>query len=268
MPESEAAVALLHTLGSTDSVLLIRRAERAGDPWSGHWSLPGGRRDRADCDLLATALRELEEECGIRLGREAMVASLPQTLAGRRVGRFLLVSPFVFQVKEELSTVLDRREAVASLWLPLDVLRDPSRHSLSPVPGVPDAMRYQAVHLEGAPLWGFTYRLISEWLSLGPLGDAAGRAGFEAASLVLDFLSSAGLAVTGGWEDRVPEPGGEQASGVKVATVRGVIPVAEVLNRFSGPGPHVQAVSCLDVGPERIRVVGLASEQYVIQALG
>ena len=30
-----------------ESVLLIRRAERAGDPWSGHMALPGGRRERA-----------------------------------------------------------------------------------------------------------------------------------------------------------------------------------------------------------------------------
>ena len=56
----QAAVALLLT-PDPDRLLLIRRAEREGDPWSGHLALPGGRRDESDTDLLATALRETFE---------------------------------------------------------------------------------------------------------------------------------------------------------------------------------------------------------------
>ena len=41
---SWAAVAVVLT-PDPDSVLLIRRAERTGDPWSGHMALPGGRRE-------------------------------------------------------------------------------------------------------------------------------------------------------------------------------------------------------------------------------
>ena len=37
-------------------ILMIKRAEREGDPWSGHVALPGGRQEAADRDLLATAL--------------------------------------------------------------------------------------------------------------------------------------------------------------------------------------------------------------------
>ena len=58
-------------------VLLMRRAERADDSWSGQWSLPGGRREPGDLDLVETALRELEEECGIRLGRDQLEQALP-----------------------------------------------------------------------------------------------------------------------------------------------------------------------------------------------
>ena len=43
------------------SLLFIERALREGDPWSGHMAFPGGRRDRADPDLAATAAREARE---------------------------------------------------------------------------------------------------------------------------------------------------------------------------------------------------------------
>jgi 8-oxo-dGTP pyrophosphatase MutT (NUDIX family) len=129
--------------------LLIRRSEREEDSWSGHWSFPGGRRDPEDPDLLHTALRELEEECGIRLGREDKETRLPPVLARRRAGPFVLVAPFVFEVEGELPTVVDHREAVEAVWVPLDHWRDPSRHSLRAVPGLPGNWLFPAIDLNG-----------------------------------------------------------------------------------------------------------------------
>src|ERR1035441_7525388 len=84
MRETEAAVAIVHARGNAESVLLMRRSEREGDSWSGHWSFPGGRRDPADPDLLHTALRELEEECGVRLTRRDLEAEMRPRRARRR----------------------------------------------------------------------------------------------------------------------------------------------------------------------------------------
>jgi 8-oxo-dGTP pyrophosphatase MutT (NUDIX family) len=91
---------------SMESILLIRRSARQGDSRSVQWSFPGGQRDLGDPDLMHNALRELEEECGTRLGREHSEAILPPVLARRRTGPFVLVAPFAFGVDGELRHVI------------------------------------------------------------------------------------------------------------------------------------------------------------------
>jgi len=255
-PAPDAAVALVRSAPPDPAILLIRRSERDDDSWSGHWSLPGGRRDARDPDLLATALRELDEECGVRLGRGHCVTALPSEIARRHTGRFLVVAPFLFEVERRLATVLDPREAAAAQWVPIDLLRDPARHVLRPVPARPSAVLFPAVELDGPPLWGFTYRLLTGWLGVAP-PDTGRPAGLEAAQAVLDFVLSTGLELRQAWQ-----PGPPPAS--LRALVSGVLPVAAVVARFSGPGSHVLAVNRLEVRAEEIRIAGLDFEEYAI----
>ena len=159
-----AAVAILHAIAPESSVLLMRRAHRPGDPWSGHWSFPGGRYEaQADSDLLATALRELREECGIALQRDQLTVRLPDDWAGRVIGSFVIVAPFVFEIPEQTPTTLDQSEAAEAVWVPLRVLLDPALHAVRSIPGVPDERRYPAFELRGTPVWGFTYRVLCQW---------------------------------------------------------------------------------------------------------
>ena len=257
MAEPDAAVAIVHARGAADSVLLMRRAEREADPWSGHWSFPGGRREPEDSDLLQTALRELEEECGLRLARERLEAALPAAVARRRVGRFLLVAPFVFHVDDEQPVRLDTREAVEAVWAPLSVLRDPARHALRPVPGLPSDALFPAIDLNGVPLWGFTYRLITDWLDLNPHEGAIQEAGFEVARALLDTVITHGCVLDNGWMDR---------DGAKVAGVRGAIPVELVLAQVAAPAGHVPRINMLAVRADGVRLVGLGFEEYAIIA--
>src|ERR1022692_908003 len=133
---------------------------------------PGGRRDPQDSDLLHTALRELEEECGIRLGRERMEAALPAASVGRLLGPRMLVAPFVFSVDRELPTVADPEEAVEALWIPVRILRAPARHAVQSVPGMPSDMQFPGIELNGVPLWGFTYTLVTGWLGVRRCGSS------------------------------------------------------------------------------------------------
>lgn len=263
MTEPEAAVAIVRARGPRKSILLMRRSKRQEDSWSGHWSFPGGRREVDDPDLLHTALRELEEECGIRIGREHRETALRPVLARRRTGPFVLVAPFVFDVDGELPTTVDPEEAVEAVWVPLSVWCNPALHSLTAVPGLPSNWLFPAINLNGVPVWGFTYRLATDWLGLTPEQTRIEEAGFGMACQVLEFLISDGATLKCGWED-IAQPETAEQKTMKLARIEGLIPVDRVAAHFSAPGKLFPSVNVLEIRPERIRLVGLGFEEYVI----
>jgi 8-oxo-dGTP pyrophosphatase MutT (NUDIX family) len=108
--DPQAAVALIRTSGPDPEYLFLRRATNPQDPWSGHFALPGGRRDAVDKDLLETAVRETFEECGISLKPWHLVQDLPLATAGGWMGRPLVVAPFLFEVEEKPPIFLQDQE--------------------------------------------------------------------------------------------------------------------------------------------------------------
>ena len=113
----EAAVAVILN-ASTSSLLLIRRTERLGDPWSGQIAFPGGHRAIGDHSFLETAIRETNEELGISLRDHTVLGALPLVYARTRRVR---VIPFVFQL--ETSVALHPNMEVAdAFWVSVDDL--------------------------------------------------------------------------------------------------------------------------------------------------
>jgi 8-oxo-dGTP pyrophosphatase MutT (NUDIX family) len=51
------------------NVLMIRRANKKGDPWSNQMAFPGGKKEKEDRRYVETAARETFEELGINLWR-------------------------------------------------------------------------------------------------------------------------------------------------------------------------------------------------------
>src|SRR5207248_637661 len=98
-PYPRAAVAIVLRDGVRGAeFVVIHRAHRRGDPWSGHMALPGGRQDAADSDLRATAVRETREEVGIDLARHGELLGTLDDLRAVGHGRplDLVITPFVY----------------------------------------------------------------------------------------------------------------------------------------------------------------------------
>lgn len=146
-------------------ILLIERAQRSGDPWSGHMALPGGRLEPRDPDWLHAALRETREEVGVELDPRELVGELddlrPVTAPSR-----IVVRPFVFVVPRLPQTTLS--DEVAHIeWAPLNELAR-SRGSVE-VHHHGSLRAMPAYFAGGRAVWGMTQRILEPFLSLVPL---------------------------------------------------------------------------------------------------
>ncbi len=143
-------------------VLLIRRADREGDPWSGHMAFPGGRAQPTDRDPRATAVRETREEVGIDLDAHGrLIGRLPDLDAfarGRRAG--LVIAPFVFALDGEASLTFDPREVADAIWAPLAPLARGEGASTFVYDRDGVSLELPCWSVQGHVVWGLTYRML------------------------------------------------------------------------------------------------------------
>jgi 8-oxo-dGTP pyrophosphatase MutT (NUDIX family) len=120
-----AVAMILRVLEGELNILMIKRAEREGDPWSGHMAFPGGRMDREDAHGYAVAVRETREEVGLSLDREAeCIGRLSDIITRPHRGLFgMTVTPFVFRLRREVA-FSPNREVAEVVWVPLEFLLD------------------------------------------------------------------------------------------------------------------------------------------------
>lgn len=157
-----AAVAIAVAPRSDDdaSVVLIGRALRRGDRWSGDVAFPGGLASNDDADGLVTARREAREEVGLELDEPVGTLSDRLTLApGRRVP--MRVRPFVFVLPELAELSADPRE-VAAIYTPTFREIDEAAKSEIQRSFGPMTYRFEARTLGDHRLWGLTYGLLDE----------------------------------------------------------------------------------------------------------
>ena len=162
-----AAVALLLRPAPLDvELLLIRRAERQGDPWSGHVALPGGREQPEDAHPAATAARETHEEVRIDVGHGRLLGPLAPVWPRSERAPRILVRPFVYRVPAG-TEARGNHEVDAAFWVPLGELEEPGavREHLLEIEGM-EPMRFPAFDARGHVVWGLTHRILTDFLRL------------------------------------------------------------------------------------------------------
>ncbi|KAJ9504323.1 hypothetical protein H2202_000379 [Exophiala xenobiotica] len=113
-------------------LLFIKRAGRAGDRWSGHTALPGGKRDPEDADDLAAAIRETREEIGLDLETAPCLhaGNLPERLVSTSWGKevLMVLCPYIFLLTSKtVPAIQPQPTEVASVhWVSLRALLSPT----------------------------------------------------------------------------------------------------------------------------------------------
>jgi 8-oxo-dGTP pyrophosphatase MutT (NUDIX family) len=153
---SDAAIAIIIHAEPTASVLLIKRVEREGDPWSGQIAFPGGHKSQADLTLLETAMRETSEEVGIKLELHHLLGILPSLPTHTRR---VQVTPFVFQLKSE-ARLSPNYEVAETFWAPMANLMqiEPSK---SEVETNGKQLSVESYVYRGHIIWGLTFRILN-----------------------------------------------------------------------------------------------------------
>jgi 8-oxo-dGTP pyrophosphatase MutT (NUDIX family) len=144
-------------------LLFIVRAERADDPWSGHVAFPGGKREPTDESLVHTAVRETEEEVGLRLSPDACLAQLDVVAAAVSGAS---VAQLVFALEDADAVATTSAEVSATLWVPLAKLARLEKEGAGTFEYVRagKVLELPCFRLGPHVLWGLTYRMVLQLL--------------------------------------------------------------------------------------------------------
>lgn len=148
-------------------ILMIKRAECEGDPWSGHMAFPGGRMDKADANGYEVAVRETEEEVGLALGpQDECIGRLSDLNARPHRGAFgMAVSPFVFRLDRDV-TFTPNYEVAEVVWVPLEFLMDENNQEEIIWKYKGASFPLPCYRYEGRCIWGLSLMMLGELLDL------------------------------------------------------------------------------------------------------
>ena len=140
-------------------LVLIVRTEQGHH--GGQLAFPGGRHDQGDESLLATALREAEEEIGLRRADVEILGDLPPVRSGPTN---LDVYPFLGRIPPGVKWDINADEVVDVLTPAVAELWDPGlrRELLFTSARWPEGLLVDGIPVGDRVLWGMTLRLLDD----------------------------------------------------------------------------------------------------------
>ena len=157
-----ASVAAIFRPGG--ELLLIKRSDKEGDPWSGHMAFPGGRAELEDADITATAMRETVEEVGLSLSRAQLIGRLDDNISPSRqmLPPRLVISAFVFAIEDPEPLLTPNVEVAAVHWFDFERFLNEEGRGTMPFTWKGHEVMLPEVRLDGTHIWGLTLRIIDD----------------------------------------------------------------------------------------------------------
>jgi len=144
--------------------LVLTRRVNYGGVHGGQVSLPGGRIEEGDVDILHTALRETEEEVGIATDTMEVIGTISQLYIPPSN---FLVTPVVAMTSERPVMRADPEEVDEILEVTIDDLLNTANHTYSKV-DVMQTFTIQApcFYVKEHVVWGATAMILSEFVDV------------------------------------------------------------------------------------------------------
>jgi 8-oxo-dGTP pyrophosphatase MutT (NUDIX family) len=158
-PPGEVESAVLVPLVASESGLSVVFTRRRDDMrrHAGEYSFPGGRRDPGEINLIETALREADEEVGLKREHVELIGALQPTAT---IATSFSVHPFVGLVPSGVARIVAEAEVAEVVEVPLADLVGSGRREVLSRREV--SFRTSVYPLGDRVIWGATARILTD----------------------------------------------------------------------------------------------------------
>ena len=122
----------------------------------GQIAFPGGKKEECDSNPMETALREAEEEIGLKTSRVEVISSLPT----HKTATGFTIKPYIGLVREPFKKILQRGEVDEVFTVPFDHFLDEKNFTIQRRKWNGAERRYYIVPFGPYYIWGATARIL------------------------------------------------------------------------------------------------------------
>ena len=160
----QAAVLIPITVWEDEFVILFTKRTNSVNNHQNQISFPGGAIEKNDADPQAAALRETEEEIGIKKKDIEILGELK----ARNTSTGFYIYPFVGFIHNLDEIQINKLEVERIIYIPVNWLRDPKNSSTEIYKGR-DTRTYPVIafsNYDGEKVWGVTASLVKKLLGI------------------------------------------------------------------------------------------------------